>query len=238
MTRKLRGARVALVAFAAFAALGVPGPAASADKDKAREHYRKGSALYTLEKYDQSIGEFEAGYAEAPDPVFLYNIAQAHRLAHRTEQAIQFYKKYLDKSPEAPNRREVEDYVASLERSAAPTGVMAAPAEKRPLAVKPPPADPVARARPVPPPKTAPKEPAKAPPPPEQPQAATPALQAPPPEAIVAPENSVAKAAAPRRWPLFVGVGVGAGVLVVAAVVVGVIFGARSSVPTFEWSAR
>src|SRR5437762_702257 len=85
---------------------GVP---ARADKALAREHFRKGMAKYTLEKWDEAIREFELGYTEESDPSFLYNIAQAHRLAGRNKPALDFYRRFLLRKPDAPNRAEIQE---------------------------------------------------------------------------------------------------------------------------------
>ena len=55
---------------------------------KAREHYTRGSKLFALGKFDDAIREYEAAYELRDDPVFLYNIAQAHRLNRNSERAL------------------------------------------------------------------------------------------------------------------------------------------------------
>lgn len=90
-------------------------PVAYADKEKAKELFKKGMTQYKLEHYDEAIAEFEAAYAEEQSPVLLFNIAQAHRLARRPRIALNFYRKYLRDLPEAPNRDQVEKEIAGLE---------------------------------------------------------------------------------------------------------------------------
>ena len=96
-------------------------PPALADKEKAKEYFRKGMARYTLEKWDEAIAQFELAYTEEPSPVFLYNIAQSHRLANRPRQAAEFYEKFLKKQPDAPNRADVEAHIAALRTMMAKT---------------------------------------------------------------------------------------------------------------------
>lgn len=111
-----------LVVVACLAAGGT----AEANKAKAKEAYKRGMAAYTLEKYDDAIAQFEKGYEEEPNAVFLYNIAQAYRLSNRPIKAIQFYKKYLKLAPDAANRPEVEKHIAILEEATgSPTEPMA-----------------------------------------------------------------------------------------------------------------
>jgi tetratricopeptide (TPR) repeat protein len=207
------------------ASLGAP-PVAHADKEKARDHFRKGQIKYTLEKYDEAIAEFEQGYQEQPDAVFLYNIAQAHRLGGRPAKAIEFYRKYLAKVPDARNRKEVEDYVESLQKMSVPSEVITAPGGKVPVSSTP--TTTVQPAEPPPATTTTPPEPAETRPPnPEVPPAAV----TPPPPAKEEPKKS--------RLPLWIGVGVGVGLVVAAAAVVPAVLLTRpAETSTVEWRAR
>ena len=100
---------------------------AFADKEKAKEHFRKGMAHYTLDRYPEAIEEFAAGFTEEPDPVFLYNMAQAYRMGQQPANALAYYRKYLNMSPNAANRESVEKLIAALESSGGPPTVAAPP---------------------------------------------------------------------------------------------------------------
>jgi tetratricopeptide (TPR) repeat protein len=93
-----------------------PAPADAEASSKAKAFYEQGMAHYHLEEYDRAIEKWEEGFRVRPVPEFLYNIAQAHRLSKRPDKALRFYKKYLQISPSAPNRGEVERHIAQLER--------------------------------------------------------------------------------------------------------------------------
>ncbi|HXI60194.1 MAG TPA: tetratricopeptide repeat protein, partial [Polyangia bacterium] len=82
----------------------------------AREHYQKGTAFFDLGKYQDAIKEFEAAYEAKNDPAFLYNLAQSYRLAGNPEQALRFYRTYLRKNPKPPNRADIEEKIAQLEK--------------------------------------------------------------------------------------------------------------------------
>lgn len=99
------------------APLAVARPA-FADKEKAKELFKQGNAAYKLDHFDEAITAFEAAYREEPSAVFLFNIAQSHRLAKRPRQAAEFYKKYLKDAPEAKNRAQVEEQIAGCEADA------------------------------------------------------------------------------------------------------------------------
>lgn len=90
--------------------------AATADeRAQARDHYLKGTKAFDLGQYDDAIREYTAAYNLRDDPALLYNIAQAHRLAGHSPEALRFYKIYLAK-PRASNRAEVELKVAELQK--------------------------------------------------------------------------------------------------------------------------
>jgi tetratricopeptide (TPR) repeat protein len=87
-----------------------------ADAAEARRHYERGMAHFNLREFSKAIESFEAAYRLKPDPVFLYNLAQSHRLLDQHERALYFYRAYLRTSPDAPNRAEVEGRIATLEK--------------------------------------------------------------------------------------------------------------------------
>jgi tetratricopeptide (TPR) repeat protein len=147
MTRPNRSLAPLVVA----AALALGG-LAQAQSPTAKDHYTRGMAAYALEDWDAAIAEFQAGFRDDPLPAFLYNVAQAHRKAKRPEQAVKFYRKYLELAPEdAKDRGDVEALIATLQHAideqqralvAPPTGVerpatqpLAAPPPDQPAAV-------------------------------------------------------------------------------------------------------
>ena len=90
----------------------------AASKDVAREsraHFDSGSRHFDLAEYESALAEFKQAYQIKPDAVYLFNIAQCHRLLGHVEDAIVFYKNYLRKSPDAPNREDVERRLEELE---------------------------------------------------------------------------------------------------------------------------
>jgi tetratricopeptide (TPR) repeat protein len=97
------------------------------DREAAAKKYQSGMAHYRLEEYDAAIVDFEGGFRIHPAPEFLYNIAQAHRLAKRPDKAVAFYQKYLYMSPDASNRAEVEHLIAALKEQAAHPQTAATP---------------------------------------------------------------------------------------------------------------
>jgi tetratricopeptide (TPR) repeat protein len=99
--------------------LALAGGSVHADRGTAEAHYKKGMAAYALEDWDGAIAEFQAGFRDEPTPAFLYNIAQSHRQARRSEEAVRFYQKYLELAPEAPDRADVEKLIVQLRKALA-----------------------------------------------------------------------------------------------------------------------
>lgn len=85
------------------------------DVPAAREHYAKGKRLYDLGRFADAAKEYEAAYQAKDDPALLFNLGQAHRLAHDYPQALLAYKAYLRNVPDATNRAEVEQRVVELQ---------------------------------------------------------------------------------------------------------------------------
>jgi tetratricopeptide (TPR) repeat protein len=92
---------------------------ADARTETAREHYVQGDAYYKLDRYGEALHEYEQAYIAKPDPSFLYNIAQCHRLMGDKPEAAKFYRRYLKDAPAAPNRAIAEKHIHDLEASLA-----------------------------------------------------------------------------------------------------------------------
>jgi tetratricopeptide (TPR) repeat protein len=114
-------------------------------QEQAKEHYTAGMARYNLERYDDAIKEFESAYLIVPDPTFLYNIAQSHRMANRPAKALEYYKRYLRGPPAPPNRTDVEVLMEQMEAKVAEAAKAAkAPPPPAPAPAPPPPVFPKA----------------------------------------------------------------------------------------------
>jgi len=144
---------------------GRPSRAADPRLDSARAHSQEGDSYYKLEKYANAITEYEQAYLAKPDPSFLYNIAQCHRLMGQGAEAIKFYRRFLKDAPTAPNRAVAEKHIRDLEDASpgtpqptAPPATSSRPAPVAPAAVSviPPLEPPPASLQPSPPTSTSP----------------------------------------------------------------------------------
>jgi hypothetical protein len=84
------------------------------------QHFDRGMAAFALFHYDEAITEFEAGFREKPSSEYVYNIAVAHQLAGHKDQAVQYYLRYLELVPDAPNRDQVVSYLTTMGAVARP----------------------------------------------------------------------------------------------------------------------
>jgi len=115
-------------------AIAQPAPADATVEARARALYDEGDRLYNLAEYEQAIERFKEAYKLLPEPLFLYNIAQAYRQKGDCASARTFYRNYLRAAPEAENRAKVEQRIAEME-SCAPPAPPEPPTKKEPAPV-------------------------------------------------------------------------------------------------------
>ena len=101
-----------------------------ADKDAGQKHFDAGVALAKRGEHRAAIGEFELAYAAAgPLPGVLYNLGYVHLAIADAEpaaegdvrQSIDYFQRYLAVREQAPNRAEVEGFIAALKERLDPT---------------------------------------------------------------------------------------------------------------------
>jgi len=136
------------VVLASLAATNVAraGELTAAQKQEVRQHYEKASRAYDVQKFGEAIEEYQKTYEISGDPAMLFNVAQAYRLNGQPQEAIYYYRRYLERSPAASNRVPTEQKIADLEKTLAEAKV--APAAAAPPPAAPPPPAGAAPARP------------------------------------------------------------------------------------------
>ena len=120
--------RAAVIVLALLLACGV----ARADVNEAKKHYERGMKAYNLQDFKGALHEFQSAYVELPDPVFLFNIAQAQRQLGEYDAAAKSYRLYIANQPDAANRDQVVRLIEEMDKAAAeahaktpPTGTQA-----------------------------------------------------------------------------------------------------------------
>jgi tetratricopeptide (TPR) repeat protein len=206
-----------VVFLAAAFMVGWTGSALADDRatEEARQLYESGTRHYDLGRWDEAIAEYEKAYELRPDPSFLYNLAQTYRRKGDAKRALDLYRNYLRRVPKSPQREEVEEKIAALQKQIDEAATRpSAPVEPAPPAVVPP--------------APAPGEPAVQPPTAAPPVAPSPAPvpNAVPPSPIVSAPAAADLTRKPGRNLRIAGLvtgSVGAG-----AVIAGAIFGLRA----------
>jgi tetratricopeptide (TPR) repeat protein len=102
-------------------AVGQAQPSSSADAERrtrARGYASAGIAAHNRGSYDEAIGLYEKAYAELPHPALFFNMAQAHRLAGRRDQALALYRRYLAEAPDGELGGQARTWIDALEREA------------------------------------------------------------------------------------------------------------------------
>jgi tetratricopeptide (TPR) repeat protein len=134
----MRPAFAAIVLFALLVGRVRADEAATA---QARALYDKAIAHYDLAEYETAITEFKQAYELTREPALLFNIAQSYRLHRDYEQALHFYKTYLELKPDAPNRGDATVQIRKMKEAlkAAHPPAAAPPVAAPPVAPAPPP---------------------------------------------------------------------------------------------------
>ncbi len=104
-----------LLFMALFVGIATPRAAHADARSEAKAHYQAGVKAYASADYRVAIKEFSAAQSLAPADLNNYNLALCHDKLGEAEPAIQHYKEYLAKVPNASQRTEIDASVARLE---------------------------------------------------------------------------------------------------------------------------
>jgi len=108
--------RFLLLFVMALLVAGAGARAAYADaRADAKVHYQAGVKAYGSQDYRTAIKEFSAAQAAMPADLNNYNLALCYDKLGEAEPAIQYYKEYLAKVPNADKRVEIEASISRLE---------------------------------------------------------------------------------------------------------------------------
>lgn len=81
----------------------------------AKELTSRGIRDFQTGQFDAAVEAFSAAYVLSPNPMFLFNIGQAHRKAGHPREALTNYQLFLRKAPDSPLRPETEAYIALVQ---------------------------------------------------------------------------------------------------------------------------
>ncbi len=96
-----------------------PVPPDKAKVKQAKAYVDAGLAAQNGNDYDTAIVFYSKAYDLVPHPVLLFNIAQAHRLAGRMDQAINAYQRFLATHPQGAEAQIARDLLDELTKRSA-----------------------------------------------------------------------------------------------------------------------
>jgi tetratricopeptide (TPR) repeat protein len=89
----------------------------SASDEVARSLFQAGKSAYESGNFRDALSFFEQSYQRSQRPALLYNIGQAADRLRQDDKAIESFTKYLDQTPDAPNRVHVERRIRALKEA-------------------------------------------------------------------------------------------------------------------------
>jgi tetratricopeptide (TPR) repeat protein len=96
------------------------GPVAAADAGEGARLYAEGAELYVQRRFPEAAAAFRRAYEADPQSKYLYNQAQAERLAGDCAAAVPTYRRFLERDPPEEQRRQAEDNIAACGEVTAP----------------------------------------------------------------------------------------------------------------------
>lgn len=106
--------RLAVIAAALMAGTGTLAAPRDHAERQATELLHSGLAHRRAQEFDQAVADFEKAYQLSPQPNFLYLLGETQQEAGRVAEAIAAYRRYLEVSPQAPDRPLVQEQLDTL----------------------------------------------------------------------------------------------------------------------------
>ena len=133
--RRTRAWAALLVVIVMAARPALAGNAAA--EREARRNFQAGEVHFKAGLYAEALADYQAGYAAAPLPGFLINVAQCQRRLGELAKARATYQKFLMVAPDSPLVPEVKRLIADLDQMLSDEEAAAkeAPAKEEPALV-------------------------------------------------------------------------------------------------------
>jgi tetratricopeptide (TPR) repeat protein len=126
------------------------------DDERARTHFEAGRSYYEQARYDDSAREFKEAFQLSGRAALLLNLSQAYERGLHFDLAIAELEHYLQITPNAPDRKTLEERIARLKELQSRVGQPGAATEPAAQPAAAPAAQPAPAAAPAPAPATAP----------------------------------------------------------------------------------
>jgi tetratricopeptide (TPR) repeat protein len=85
-------------------------------RDRAREAFTEGQALYRAGDFASALAAFQRAEEASPSPAAVYNIGRCHERLGQLPEAVAAYERYLSEAPAAADHDAVAGRVAELRR--------------------------------------------------------------------------------------------------------------------------
>lgn len=95
-----------------------------------RSQMDEGQGLFLAKKYEESAAVFEAGYRKYPYSAFLFNAGVCYQKLGRADAALDAFKRYLAKDPNAPDAEAVRERIKAISQAKDSAEVAAKEAEE------------------------------------------------------------------------------------------------------------
>ncbi|MEW5740531.1 MAG: tetratricopeptide repeat protein [Myxococcota bacterium] len=96
-----------------------PAKKSSAKKPDAKAAAQAGKTAYELGRFEEALAHYEEAWRLKQAPGLLFNLGQCHRQLGHSEQALHYYKQYLESDPPDAQAKATREVVAKLEKELA-----------------------------------------------------------------------------------------------------------------------
>jgi tetratricopeptide (TPR) repeat protein len=104
-----------MIRFALALGLALGSVASAQPRSAGLDAFEAGRRAFEANNYEAAIGDFQRAYQLDADPGYLFNLAQAQRLAGHCAEAAASYRKFLVLVPQPPNYDRVQDWIAAAD---------------------------------------------------------------------------------------------------------------------------
>lgn len=104
-----------VAAFLLVSTKGRAAPSPEAERE-ARRAFQTAEADFKAGRFADALASYQSGYAQAPLPGFLINIAQCYRRLGELPKAKATYQKFVMVAPDSPHVPEVRNLIAELDK--------------------------------------------------------------------------------------------------------------------------
>ena len=91
-------------------------PETDAQLAAAKVEFEEAQRLFIKEQFDGAAAKFLAAFEKKPYGAFLFNAAVAYERSQKWELSIDYFQRYIDKNPDAKDKRDVELRLQGLAR--------------------------------------------------------------------------------------------------------------------------